>query len=514
MAGWDEGYVSDVGYTMGYYGEMNPVRMRFALAAAGWEAPQVATACELGFGQGLSINLHAAASPIAWWGTDFAPAQASFARGLGAAAGAGVQLFDDAFAEFTARSGLPEFDFIALHGIWSWVSEKNRALIVDFVRRKLKVGGVAYISYNVQPGWASFAPMRDLMALHGAVLGAPGQGSLKRASGALEFAGRLLKLDPLYARANPLIHKRVEDLHSKDAEYVAHEYLNRDWHPMLLATIADCLEPAKLQFACSARPLDHVDGIHLTEGQQKMLAELPTGAMRETVRDFMVNQQFRADYWIKGGRRLSPRERARAMAATRLVLTDVPAKVLAGKVRGALGEGGLKPEIYGPVLDALADHQPHAYDAVVQLAASRGVSAAAAEQALLVLMGCGRVLPVADDADIEQARAAANRLNTHLLARRNDDAGVAYLASPVLGGGYPVGELAQWLLLASQEDKGGDPANWARNVSAKMESRGRRATKDGQALPSAEEGVAQLTVLAQEFMAVDLPVLRALGLAE
>ena len=46
MAGWDEGYVSDVGYTMGYYGDMNPLRMRLALLNAGWHAPTMATACE------------------------------------------------------------------------------------------------------------------------------------------------------------------------------------------------------------------------------------------------------------------------------------------------------------------------------------------------------------------------------------------------------------------------------------------------------------------------------------
>ena len=514
MAGWDEGYVSDVGYTMGYYGEMNPLHMRMALIGAGWEAPQVVNACELGYGQGLSINLHAAASPVAWWGTDFAPAQASFARGLGRATGADVHLFDDSFAEFTNRPDMPEFDFIALHGIWSWVSEKNRSLIVDFIRRKLKVGGVAYVSYNVQPGWSTFAPMRDLMALHGALLGAPGQGSLRRASSALEFAERLLALDPMYARANPVVQKRIEDLRTKPAEYIAHEYLNRDWHPMLLSAIADCLEPAKLQFACSARPLDHIDGLHLTEAQQQLLDELPAGGMRETVRDFMVNQQFRADYWIKGGRRLSARERAMQLGAMRIVLTDSPSKVLEGKVRGTLGEGALKAEVYGPVLDALADHLPHTYAAVVDHAVQRGVTASAAEQAVWVLMGCARIWPVADEGVIEQARVHAAQLNAHVLARREADAGLPYLASPVLGGGYAVNEFAQWLMLAMRESgKGGRPEDLARKVSAQMESRGRRPVKNGQELSGSAQGLEALTQLTQEFVLHELPILQKLGIA-
>ena len=54
--------------------------------------------------------------------------------------------FDDAFADFCQRDDLPEFDYIGLHGIWSWISDDNRKIFVDFNRRKLAVGGVLYNS--------------------------------------------------------------------------------------------------------------------------------------------------------------------------------------------------------------------------------------------------------------------------------------------------------------------------------------------------------------------------------
>ena len=47
-------------------------------------------------------------------------------------------------------------DFVGLHGVWSWISNANRAAVVEFLRRKLKPGGVLYISYNASPGWAAF----------------------------------------------------------------------------------------------------------------------------------------------------------------------------------------------------------------------------------------------------------------------------------------------------------------------------------------------------------------------
>ena len=101
-----------------------------------------------------------------WWGTDFNPAQAGFAQELAVASGAGARLFDESFAEFCHRADLPDFDYIGLHGIWSWISDPNRAVIVDFVRRKLKVGGVLYMSYNTYPGWAPMLPLQHLSLIH------------------------------------------------------------------------------------------------------------------------------------------------------------------------------------------------------------------------------------------------------------------------------------------------------------------------------------------------------------
>ena len=112
---------------------------------------------------------------------------------------------DEAFDQFCSRAELPEFDYIGLHGIWSWISDENRAVIVDFVRRKLKVGGVLYISYNTQPGWAAMVPMRDLLTEHAEVLGADGAGIVSRIDSALAFADQLLAANPAYARANPQI---------------------------------------------------------------------------------------------------------------------------------------------------------------------------------------------------------------------------------------------------------------------------------------------------------------------
>jgi SAM-dependent methyltransferase len=238
--------------------------MRLPFLNAGLAAPEVRTACELGFGQGVSTNIHAACSTTQWWGTDFNPAQAAFAREVGAVSKADVRLYDEAFAEFCQRGDLPEFDFVGLHGIWSWISEQNRAVIVDFIRRKLKVGGVLYISYNTMPGWAAMVPLRQLLTEHAEVMAAPGRGTVARIDAALEFADKLLATNPLAARAQPQIADRIKLLKGQNRHYLAHEYFNRDWQPMPIAEMGRWLGDAKMSYACSAHYLDLVDAINLS----------------------------------------------------------------------------------------------------------------------------------------------------------------------------------------------------------------------------------------------------------
>ena len=91
VSDWTEGYVAEIDYTFGYYSELNPLRMAVPFLNVGLAPPAVATACELGFGQGISVNIHAAASDVLWHGTDFNPAQAGFARSLAAMSGSGGQ---------------------------------------------------------------------------------------------------------------------------------------------------------------------------------------------------------------------------------------------------------------------------------------------------------------------------------------------------------------------------------------------------------------------------------------
>jgi hypothetical protein len=292
--------------------------------------------------------------------------------------------------------------------------------------------------------------MRHLMTEHAEVLGAAGRGIVSRIDGALDFAEKLLATNPMFSRANPLVGDRLKKMKEHNRHYLAHEYFNRDWHPMHFSTMAQWLEPAKVQFACSAHLLDAIDAVNLTPEQQTFLAEIPDAMFRQSVRDFMVNQQFRKDYWVKGVRQLSPLEQTETLRRQRLLLVSHRPDVSL-KVSGALGEAALSEAVYAPLLDLMADHAPRTLGEMEQALAGRTLNWAQLLQATMVLAGSGHLAPVQHDEVAQRASTTARAANDWLLQRARGSSDLSYLASAVTGGAVAVGRFQQLFLLARQQ---------------------------------------------------------------
>jgi len=508
MTDWSAGYRTDIEYTQGYYGELNPLRARFAVTNAGFACPAFGTACELGFGQGLSVNIHAAASPTVWHGNDFNAGQAANAREMAAAAGAGAVLTDDSFAEFLQRTDLPDFDYIGLHGIWSWVSDKNRHTITEFIRRKLKPGGVVYLSYNNMAGFAGFEPVRHLLFEHARVLGTKGRGIAAGVTDAVSFRSRLFATNPLVARLNAVAAESVKSLQGKNKQYLAHEYFNENWHPMHFSKVAEWLHAAKLDYACSAHYMDHVDDANFTAEQQQLLQEIPDAVFREGAKELMLHQRFRKDFWVKGGRRLSVTERRQQLRRLRFVMvlsrSQVPATMTC-----TVGEANLEDAIYRPVLDLMQDHHVRTLGEIEKAVAESKLSLAQVKEAVLVLTGLGVLLPAQDAKVAAQARTYTDNLNLHLLrhAQVNDD--ILYLASPVTGGGILVSRMQQLFLVARQAGSK-KPAQWADYTWQVLAEQGQKLVREGNVLETPEQNLGVLTADAKEFASERLPILRKL----
>ena len=334
---------------------------------------------------------------------------------------------------------------------------------------------------------------------------------MNRINGAIDFADGLLKTQPTFLKANPLVAERVNSLKGHSRHYLAHEYFNRDWHPMYFATMKQWLEAAKLQFACSANLLDSIDAIQLTGEQQKFLQEVPDPMFRETVRDFMVNQQFRRDYWVKGLRRIDQKEQYLQIRSERLVMA-VPRSEVQLKAQGALGEASLADSVYSPLFDLMSDGKSRTISEIESVLAP-GLSFPQLLQALTVAVGQSILLPAIELEEGSTQQLAASKLNRHLIRRAGGSSDVQYLASVVTGGGIQVNRFQQ-LFIDSIQSGNQDPALWASDAWRVLSSLGQRIIKDGATLETEKENVAELERQAKVFCNLQANVLGSLGVVD
>lgn len=235
------------------------------------------------------------------------------------------------------------------------------------------------------------------------------------------------------------------------------------------------------------------------------------GLFRQTVRDFCVNQQFRKDYWVKGARQLTPLDQAEALRAERVILA-VPRGNVNMKVNGSLGEANLQEAIYAPILDALADHAPKTLAQLEQAVKNASIHFAQLLQAVMVLSGMGALLPAQEETAVNKARKRTDRLNQHLMLKARSSNELNYLASPVTGGGISVARFHQMFLLARSHGHK-HPADWAQYAWNILSMQGQRIMKEGKALESSEQNLAELKEQAEAFSTTHLPVLKALHIA-
>lgn len=512
MTDWTSGYVADLDYTFEFTKELAPSHLALCATSKGQKhrltRPGL-TYCELGCGQGYSANLLAAANPQAeFHAMDFNPAHIAGARDLAEEAGLdNIRFYEHSFETFAEAPGLPqEFDVIALHGVYSWVSEENRRLITDFISARLRSGGMVYISYNTQPGWAAAMPLRRILADHAAQSSGPLE---DRITAALEHACALRDAGAGYFTANPALGEKLDSLKTMSRNYLAHEYFNRDWTPFHFRDVAGSLGGAKLGFLGSSNLLDHVEGTCFTMPQLLMLEAESDPVRRQGLGDVFSDQQFRADIFSKGALAQTERGAVAAWFDTPLTLarhyTGAPLKPVWRQ-----GEITVDHAVYDPLLRVLAQG-PATVRSLMEQDLFGMLSWAEITGLLNILAGCGQIAPCLPAEGLE-ARTLRCRAFNRAVARRSEESGhLGFFASPVTGSGVALNRMEQLFLTARSEGHE-TPEDWAALAWRILEPQGQRMQHNGAVLESPEENLAVLRARANAFAATRLPVCKALGI--
>ena len=447
MNNWTDGYVTELPYSVNHFPEMAPAHLNLALLHLGLAAPSLGAGfnyLELGFGQGLGLNMLAATHPQGrFFGNDFMPAHVRAAQDLAAQAGLdNLSLFEDSFAQLLERD-LPPMDYIVLHGVYTWVNAENRAIIVALLHKLLKRGGVVYISYNCLPGWSVKAPLQRLMSEF-AERKASGT-ALERFHAARDFLGALDAADAAFFTRNPAARAMLAELEKASDAYLLHEFAPKGWTPFYHTDVAQDLAAADLIYAGSAKLFNNFPAYSLPPKMQALIEGTADVGLRETLRDFAVQTQFRRDIFVRDARPLYDEEIDAHFRGLRLALWRPPASC-ALKCQIPVGELQLDDETFGPLLESLAQG-PQEMHSLMQLPAFVAAGEEHCIDAINVLL-CLDYIGISAPVDVD-SKARVHALNRALVERLRNGERISGFASAALGAGVTI-SYHDLLFLAAQ----------------------------------------------------------------
>lgn len=292
--------LGSVDYPTGFYVEQTPVHLRYVAALHGAPMPPIDGRfdyCELGCGPGETVTMLAAAHPEGRFiGIDLMPAHIEYARKVvDSAQLTNVQLITADVMEFDVSS-VPDFDFITMHGLYSWVPEPVQGALREFMRSKLKPDGLAYVSYNAMPGWSAVEPLRHFFVQIAERLEGDVTGKVRQI---LEMLVQLEQGDAPFFQENPVARQKLQRLLEADVRYVAHEFLGANWQPLYVEQMHEDMERAGLSYLGDAdiqgSVLDPVASLELGG----VIADSTDRRTRESLVDFALNRFFRRDVFKK-----------------------------------------------------------------------------------------------------------------------------------------------------------------------------------------------------------------------
>ena len=443
---WSEGYIADVPYTSGYYREMAPTHQALAALLAGVTPPDPAGAyrfLELGCGTGVGLCILAAANPQAEFvGVDFMPVHVAAARRLITAAGlSNIRIIEASFDTLARGEGedLGQFEFAALHGVYTWISEPLKRDVVRLLDRHLAPGGLVYLGYNNMAGWHDSIPTQKLLIEQARRAAGDSPSRMRSALAALLA---LQAVDAPTLASTLLGHQlsgKTDDIQNLPPPllvYLAHEYLNEHWRPIFITDMVHDLAAAKLNFVGRASFLETLPELMFSADQQRTMRERQDPMMAELQMDLLSPTAFRRDVFARGAARLGPQRRELLLRQVRLGLVQRPDQVKM-TVPSPTGEFDLDEKVYGPLLQRLADG-PASVEELIQIVAAQG-DAMSSLELIAVLVGSGAAAPLAHAGRADLDLAGVRRFNVAMVEALRDHSTLRFsLASPLVGGGIDV----------------------------------------------------------------------------
>lgn len=306
-----EDYVIDVQYVYNFWSQHTPLHLDFTAFMNGYAVPSRESFhyLELGCGQGYALCLQAAAYPEGqFYGVDMNPAHIKNCQDMvEKSALENVTLIEDTFSGLLDKiNNLPLMDYICLHGVYTWVNDEGRNNIADIIKKLLKPGGLAYISYNALPGNTGTIALQHLIMEK--ALSSDGASDALGME-ALNLAIRMGEAGAAFFKRFPMTIERAKSSREKSPQYVAHEFLNKEWRALPFSAVCRSMQKADLEFVGMASNYQYKqEDWKLPRELAKIIWSEEDPIFRNTLLDYAVSTSFRTDVYIRDGKKLSSEE--------------------------------------------------------------------------------------------------------------------------------------------------------------------------------------------------------------
>jgi methyltransferase-like protein len=259
----------------------------------GLEAPPVATARVLELGCSSAGNLipfAARTTDAQILGIDLSGVQIDIGRKRIEALGlSNIELREADLSALDAEK-LGTFDYIICHGVYSWVPPHVQDAILRICKEHLALKGVAYVSYNVYPGWKAKEIVRDAMMLRGGARATAAE-RLSYAKGMLDFLEQVAPTDSMLSKT---LEATLSEMRRQQDYYIAHEYLEPFNSPCYFQDFVERANGHGLAYLAEAQPATMFASNYGERVAGPLLKECGhSQVVLEQYLDFIVNRTFR-----------------------------------------------------------------------------------------------------------------------------------------------------------------------------------------------------------------------------
>ncbi len=188
------------------------------------------------------------------------------------------------------------FDYVLAHGVLSWVPEPVRLRLFDVCRERLSPAGVAFVSYNVLPGWRFRRLVRDVF-LAGAAGGREPRERVRLARERLALVA-----ENVFDAASPwgrYLAARQKELENESDGELLHEFLEEQNEAFALRDVVGWAAAAGLEYLGDAQESYVTE--EPTPQVRRALEALSDEIAREELLDVLRERTLRQSLFVRAG---------------------------------------------------------------------------------------------------------------------------------------------------------------------------------------------------------------------